>query len=256
MVWRIGAGSARPVVSMTTRSSRGISPLWSMSRSSMSAPTRSSRVVQQTQPLPSRTVRSSTRRRRWWSSPTSPNSLTRTAVFAIDGAESTLARRVVLPLPRKPVTTVTGRLALLPSTTLPVMRRGQRLTQSRVQGVGRPAHQLRRGGPEGTEILDQLRSPLAIADHVFAPAPVLYPEAVVAQHLVRQYHPAGAVAAPVALVVARVAVGTGRARPVLDVPVRPVGLRHEILPAKHAHGRAPRTERRPLRQPGSRRHTC
>jgi hypothetical protein len=48
-----------------------------------------------------------------------PNSLTRTAVLARDGAESILERRVVLPLPRKPVTTVTGFLAAL----APVHRR-------------------------------------------------------------------------------------------------------------------------------------
>src|SRR5215212_4000356 len=252
MVWRIGAGSARPVVSMTTRSNRGISPLWSRSSSSMSAPTRSSRVVQQTQPLPSRTVRSSTLRRRWWSSPTSPNSLTRTAVLAIDGSDSTLARRVVLPLPRKPVTTVTGLLVCLSSTVLPVVRSRKRLAQSGVEGIRRPAGKLRRRGPQGAEILDQLGSPLAVAEHVFAPAPVLYPEAVVAQHLVGQDDPVSAVAAPVALVLDRVGAGTGRARPVLDVPVRPVGLRHEVLSAKHAHGRG----YTPIRRPGSRRRTC
>src|SRR5215211_1131628 len=205
-----------------------------MSRSSMSAPTRSSRVVQQTQPLPSKTVRSSTRRRRWWSSPTSPNSLTRTAVLAIDGSDSTLARRVVLPLPRKPVTTVTGRLVSLSSMIPSVMRRGERFTQSGVQGIRRPARQLRRRRPQRTEILDQLGSPLAVAEHVFAPAPVVHAKAVVAQHFVGQDHPVSAVAAPVALVLDRVGAGTGRARPVLDVPVRPVGLRHEILSAKHA----------------------
>src|SRR5919107_2922640 len=237
MVWRIGAGSARPVVSMTTRSNRDISPLWSRSSSSMSAPTRSSRMVQQTQPLPSRTVRSSTLRRRWWSRPTSPNSLTRTAVLAIDGSDSTLARRVVLPLPRKPVTTVTGRLVCLSSTVLPVVRR-KRLAQSGVEGIRRPAGKLSRRGPQGTEILDELGSPLAVAEHILAPAPVLYPEAVVEQHLVGQDDPVSPVAAPVALVLDRVGAGTGRARPVLDVPVRPVGLRHEVLSAKHAHGRS------------------
>src|SRR5215211_7159234 len=186
---------------MTTRSSRGILPLWSMSRSSRRAPTRSSLVVQQTQPLPSRTVRSSTRRRRWWSSPTSPNSLTRTAVLAIDGSVSTLPRSVVLPLPRKPVTTVTGRLVLLPSTSLPVVHRGQRLPQGGIQGVQRSACQLRRPGPEGAKMLDELRAPFAIAEHVFAPAPILDPQTVMAQYLVRQDHPVSAVAAPVALVV-------------------------------------------------------
>src|SRR5215211_698741 len=242
MVWRIGAGSARPVVSMTTRSSRGISPLWSMSRSSMSSPTRSSRVVQQTQPLPSKTVRSSTRRRRWWSSPTSPNSLTRTAVLAIDGAESALARRVVLPLPRKPVTTVTGRL-VLPSMGLPAVRRGERrlsaqhLLQGRVQGIEGPARELRRGGPEGAEVLDDLRTPFAVAEHVLAPAPVIDAEAVVAQHLVGEDDPVGAVTAPVPLERDRVEAGHGSPLPVLDVPVGPVDPSDEILSAKHAHRR-------------------
>src|SRR5215203_1766788 len=212
IVWRIGAGSARPVVSITTRSSLGISPLWSMSSSSLSAPTRSSRVVQQTQPLPSRTVRSSTRRRRWWSSPTSPNSLTRTAVLAIDGSESTLARRVVLPLPRKPVTTVTGRLVSLSSMIPSVMCGGERLTQSRVQGVRRPARELRRGGPEGAEVLDDLGTPLAVAHHVLAPSPVVDLQAVVAKHLVGQNNPVGTVAAPVALERDRVGAGCGSPR--------------------------------------------
>jgi hypothetical protein len=36
-------------------------------------------------------------------------------VFAIDGGESTFERRVVLPLPRNPVTTVTGFFAVLAS---------------------------------------------------------------------------------------------------------------------------------------------
>src|SRR5215218_4292450 len=227
---------------MTTRSSRGISPFWSMSRSSRRAPTRSSRVVQHTQPLPRRTVRSSTRRRRWWSRPTSPNSLTRTAVLAIDGSDSTRPRSVVLPLPRKPVTTVTGRLVLLLSTSLPVVRRGQRLPQTGIQGIQRPARQPRRRGPEGAKMLDELRAPFAIAEHVLAPAPIFHAKAVVAQHLVRQDGPVGAVAPPVTLIFTRVAGGTGRACPVLDVPVRPVGLRHEILSAKHAHQSTPKTE--------------
>src|SRR5919205_2918791 len=210
-----------------------------MSSSSMRAPTRSSRVLQQTHPFPSKTVRSSTRRNRWWSSPTSPNSLTRTAVLAIDGSDSALPRRVVLPLPRKPVTIVTGRLALLSS----IARRGQRLLQKGIERIQRPARQLRSGGPEGAEILDELRAPGAIAQHVLAPAPVLDPETIVAQHLVRQGCPMVAIAAPITLVLDRVRAGTGRARPVLDVPVGPVDLPHEILPAEHAHRETPKTER-------------
>ena len=60
--------------------SDGISPRWRRPRRSSSSSPRSPRIVQQTQPLPSRTVRSSTRRSRWWSIPTSPSSLTITAV--------------------------------------------------------------------------------------------------------------------------------------------------------------------------------
>src|SRR5918998_2048144 len=258
MVWRIGAGSARPVVSMTTRSSLGISPFWSRPSSSMSAPTRSSRVVQHTQPLPSRTVRSSTRRRRWWSSPTSPNSFTRSAVLAIDGSDSTLARRVVLPLPRNPVTTVTGRLVSLSSMILSVTCGGERLAQSGVQGVGGPARELRRRRPEGSEILHQLGPPLAVAEHVLAPAPVVDLQTEEAQDLVRQRNPVDAVAAPVALERDRVGAGRGSPRPVLEMPVGPVDLSDEILSAEHAHRRTLKKERcptRPKRQrcPGPRR---
>ena len=40
-----------------------------------------------------------------------------------------------------------------------------------------------------------------------------------------------------------VTAGTGRARPVLDVPVRPVDLRHEILSAEYTHRVAPKMKR-------------
>ncbi len=43
-----------------------------------------------------------------WSMPTSPNSLTITAVRAKAGSRRTRPINVVLPLPRKPVTTDTG----------------------------------------------------------------------------------------------------------------------------------------------------
>src|SRR3712207_1965806 len=242
-----------------------------MSKSSSSASTRSSRVVQQTHPLPSRTVRSSTRRNRWWSSPTSPNSLTRTAVLAIEGSSSTLPSNVVLPLPRKPVTTVIGRLERPPSTGLPPIRR-EGLEQGGLQGVRGPAREPGGGRPQGAEVLDDLRAPLAVAHHVLAPAPVVDLKAVEAQDLVRQRNPVDAVAAPVALLLDRIGAGRGGARPVLQVPVRPVDLRHEILSAEHAHGVSlPRKEpcptrpkrrlrpglrRRRRRPPGSRCRTC
>src|SRR5918995_234293 len=238
MVWRIGTGSARPVVSMTTRSSRGISPLWSMSRSSMSAPTRSSRVVQHTQPLPSRTVRSSTRRRRWWSSPTSPNSLTRTDVLARDGAESTLERRVVLPLPRKPVTTVTGFLAALAPVhwRLIPQRFVQRRAQGRVEWVERAAGEPLGRGPQGAKVPDELGAAFAVAQDVLGPTPVADLETVVAQYLVRYGRPAGAFASPVAPVFVLRPGDYRRASPVLGVFLRPVYPGDE-LPAENTHER-------------------
>src|SRR5918997_4648457 len=245
IVCRMGAGSARPVVSTTTLSRRGISPRWSRSRSSSSASTRSSRVVQQTHPLPSSTARSSTRLSRWWSSPTSPNSLTSTAVLDIEGSVRTLPSSVVLPLPRKPVTTVTGRVARPPATGLPAPSRGgralvcQRLPQGRVERVERPAREPFCGGPERAEVLDELRAPLAVAQHVLAAVPVLELQAVVAQDPVGKYDPVGPLAPPVTLKGDGVGAGRGSARPVLEVPVGPVNLGDEILSAEHAHSGKP-----------------
>ena len=81
-------------------------------------------------------------------------------MLAIDGSDSTLASRVVLPLPRKPVTTVTGLLVRASSTILPVVRRRKRPRMLRAgsRGSRRPAGKLRRRGPQGAEILDQLGS--------------------------------------------------------------------------------------------------
>jgi hypothetical protein len=100
-----------------------------------------------------------------------PNSFTSTAVFARDGAESTFERRVVLPLPRKPVTTVTGFFDVLAS-----------VHKCRVQGgvkrVKWPAGEPFRRGPQGTQVLYQLGASLAVAQDIFATAPVFDPEAV------------------------------------------------------------------------------
>src|SRR5690242_9469021 len=85
------------------------SPLERLRNSSLMVRTRSPRTVQQRQPEFSVTMPSSvdfsTRR---WSSPISPNSLMITAVSASSGRRRSLFRSVVLPLPRKPVSTVTG----------------------------------------------------------------------------------------------------------------------------------------------------
>ena len=71
--------------------------------------TRSPRTVQHRQPefsvtMPSSSDFSTSR----WSSPISPNSLMITAVSASSGRRSSLFSSVVLPLPKKPVSTVTG----------------------------------------------------------------------------------------------------------------------------------------------------
>ena len=65
---------------------------------------RSPRSVQQTQPLRRTTVRSSTCRTRWWSIAISPSSLTSTPFPPCPGGASSAEISVVLPLPRKPVT--------------------------------------------------------------------------------------------------------------------------------------------------------
>src|SRR5579862_315085 len=105
----MGAGSARPVVSTTMRLKLLTSPLERFRNSSLIVRTRSPRTVQQRQPEFRVTMPSSsdfsTRR---WSRPISPNSLMMTAVSASSGRRSSLFKRVVLPLPRKPVSTVTG----------------------------------------------------------------------------------------------------------------------------------------------------
>jgi hypothetical protein len=140
-------------------------------------------------------------------------------VFAIDGTASNLESRVVLPLPRKPVTTVTGFLSGSVSLC-------QGVKQGGVERVERATGELLRRGPQGSEVLNYLGAALFVVQEVFAPTPVLDPEAVVAQNLVRQCGPVDAVAAPVALVFEWIRAED--AGFVLDVPVRPVDLRNEV----------------------------
>src|SRR5215213_5972751 len=160
----------------------------------------------------------------------------------MEGSERTRPSSVVLPLPRKPVTIVTGRVLRPPATDLPALRSDERRLfaqrlpyQGGLQGIQGPAHEPLRSGPERTEVLDELRPSLAVAQEVLAPAPVVELEAVVAQDLVRQGNPVGPVAAPVSLEGDRVGAGRGFPRPVLEVPVGPVDLGDEILSAEHAH---------------------
>ena len=76
----MGAGSASPLVSMTTRSNGATVPASRRRRMSSSVSTRSPRIVQHRQPVCSSTKLSSLVSIRSWSSPTSPNSLMITAV--------------------------------------------------------------------------------------------------------------------------------------------------------------------------------
>ena len=104
-----GFGSASPLVSIRIWSTRG-----SRERIRSSAGTKSSATVQQMQPLASSTMFSSGQLampqpfRISPSMPTSPNSLTRIASRRPPAFSRTCRISVVLPAPRKPVTTVQG----------------------------------------------------------------------------------------------------------------------------------------------------
>ena len=103
-----GPGSAKPVVSMTTRSNCS-SPLRRFSANSCKVLRKSSRMVQHTQPLLICTMCS-------WVSLTrmslsmfsSPNSFSMTAIFWPCASLRMRLSSVVLPAPRKPVRMVAG----------------------------------------------------------------------------------------------------------------------------------------------------
>mmetsp|Transcript_30087 Transcript_30087/g.59747 ORF Transcript_30087/g.59747 Transcript_30087/m.59747 type:complete len:246 (-) Transcript_30087:168-905(-) len=106
-----GAGSAIPVVSMTMPSRRV--PVRTFSASFSRTTTRSCRTVQQMQPFIISMISSSACMRVFFlrsssSMPTSPNSFSITASFFPCSAVRMWLSKVVFPLPRKPVKTVTG----------------------------------------------------------------------------------------------------------------------------------------------------
>src|SRR6185437_15278400 len=111
-VARSGAGSASPVVSITTRRKFGTAPEARWKWSSRSVPRSSPATLQQMHPLGSTTTFSLEARTSAWSIGISPHSFTRTAVSWNRGSARIALRSVVLPLPRKPVRTVTGVTAL------------------------------------------------------------------------------------------------------------------------------------------------
>ena len=107
-------------------------------------------------------------------SPTSPSSLTITAVSPISGWASSRESSVVLPLPRKPVSRMTRRL------------HDSAATSSGSSGSsGRPASR-----SASTQTAPRLsttaRPPLAVAQHPDPAAPVVEPEPVDGEHAVEQ----------------------------------------------------------------------
>mmetsp|Transcript_83195 Transcript_83195/g.233085 ORF Transcript_83195/g.233085 Transcript_83195/m.233085 type:complete len:313 (+) Transcript_83195:457-1395(+) len=106
-----GAGSARPVVSMMT-ASMNLPVFWAFFTIRLRPAMRSPRTVQQMQPLFISTMFSSVvmgpASMRASSMPTSPNSFSMTAMRLPWFSFRIRFSRVVLPLPKKPVITVTG----------------------------------------------------------------------------------------------------------------------------------------------------
>jgi len=130
---------------MTMRAKFGTVPRSRSNSSPRSANCKSVRVMQQTQLLPKSTVCSAVSRMSASSIPTAPNSLTITAVPSPSGEARNRRISVVLPAPKKPVTTVTGiraprsRFSLRPNGL--ASREGKR---SRIATPIRPGHA--RGG--------------------------------------------------------------------------------------------------------------
>ena len=103
-----GPGSARPVVSMTMRSKLS-KPLRRLAANNCRVTRRSSRMVQQMQPLLIWMICSSVSETRMSLSMfSSPNSFSITAIFWPWASVSTRLSKVVLPEPKKPVRMVVG----------------------------------------------------------------------------------------------------------------------------------------------------
>src|SRR5882757_2767019 len=146
----MGRGSASPVLSTTSRRKAGTTPRSRLEWRSLMADDSSPRMVQHRHPDCSSTIVSSIRSSRWWSSPISPNSLISTAVSASAGSASRRCNSVVLPEPRKPVIRLTG------VKTGSAMKTLQPDDEVGIERIAGPAQQLLGGGPQMTEILDQL----------------------------------------------------------------------------------------------------
>src|SRR5579883_488295 len=170
---------------MTTRRKGGTSPRMRREIRPFSAFWRSPRTAQQTQPFPSSKVLSATSCNRWWSSPISPNSLTRTAVSERQGSRSNLRSRVVLPLPRKPVTILIGVRAAY-SAISPLLQGGEELVLERIADPSAQALRLR---PELAEIVDDRRAAGMARQHIGISRPVGQAQPVMPQDRVEEAQP-------------------------------------------------------------------
>ena len=111
--------------------------------------------------------------------PISPSSFTITAVSPMPGWPRRLAISVVLPLPRKPVTSATGSL---PSAAKGVHEAGV----ERVEGSAGEALRL---DPQHAKVVDDGRPALAVPQDVDSASPVVEPQTEVIEHPVRELHP-------------------------------------------------------------------
>ena len=107
-VCSMGAGSARPVVSIIIRSNSGISPTIRLANNSRMVSCISVRTEQQMHPFDSKEMFSEDIETKSLSIPISPSSLITTATRFISGCWINLETKVVLPAPKKPVMMVTG----------------------------------------------------------------------------------------------------------------------------------------------------
>src|ERR687886_1657502 len=112
---------------------------------------------------------------------TSPSSLTSTAVSPIAGWASSAEIRVVLPLPRKPVTRTTGSRSSIAA---------QRGDERRVERVERAAGEALGLAPERRQVVDDLGAALGVVQHVRGPAPVAEGHAEAREHAADDSSPA------------------------------------------------------------------
>src|SRR5712691_10089260 len=110
--------------------------------------------------------------------PISPISFTITAVSHMAGWRSRLAISVVLPLPRKPVTSATG--------SLPSVAKG--VHETGVEWVEAPAGEPLRLHPQHAEVVDDGRPAVAVVEDVDSSSPVVEPQTEVIEHPVREPH--------------------------------------------------------------------